>query len=101
MRADKILKSHRKSKRVRIQLPRPIESMTCCVFFGLNLPKRSQLGRGRGILVTGRKTAILARQALLRGLAFYFAIAVLCQTAAANPAQMISDFRLKHGEKRV
>src|SRR5258705_6285235 len=74
--------------------------MTCCVFFGLNLPSGPKLGRGRG-LVTGRKTAILVRQALLLGLAFCFAITALSQTAAANPAQMISDFRLKHGEKRV
>jgi len=54
--------------------------------------------------VTGRKTAILARQALLLGLAFCLATTVLTalgQTAAADPAQMISDFRLKHGEKRV
>jgi hypothetical protein len=51
--------------------------------------------------VTGRRTAILARQALLLGLAFCLASTVLGQTAAANPAQMISDFRLKHGEKRV
>ena len=51
--------------------------------------------------MTGRKTAILVRQALLLGLAFCFAITALSQTAAANPAQMISDFRLKHGEKRV
>ncbi len=54
--------------------------------------------------MTGRKTAILARQALLLGLAFCLATTVLTalgQTAAADPAQMISDFRLKHGEKRV
>jgi uncharacterized protein YkwD len=51
--------------------------------------------------VTGRKTAILVRQALLLGLAFCFAMTALSQTAAADPAQMISDFRLKHGEKRV
>jgi uncharacterized protein YkwD len=44
---------------------------------------------------------ILARQALLLGLALCFATTVLGQTAAADPAQMISDFRLKHGEKRV
>jgi len=49
----------------------------------------------------GRKTAFLARQALLLGLSLCFATAVLGRTAAANPAQMISDFRLKHGEKRV
>ncbi|UPJ54201.1 CAP domain-containing protein [Bradyrhizobium sp. 200] len=75
--------------------------MTCSVFFGLNLPSGSELGKGRGTVVTGRKTVILARQALLLGLTLCFAIAVLSRTAAANPAQMISDFRLKHGEKRV
>jgi hypothetical protein len=50
--------------------------------------------------VTGRKTVILARQAVLLGLALCFAT-MLGHTAAANPAQLISDFRLKHGEKRV
>ena len=47
------------------------------------------------------KIVILARHALLLGLALCFATTVLGRTAAANPAQMISDFRLKHGEKRV
>jgi hypothetical protein len=51
--------------------------------------------------VTGRKTVFLARQALWLGLALCCATTVLGRTAAANPAQMISDFRLKHGEKRV
>ena len=51
--------------------------------------------------MTGRKTAVLARQALLLGLVICFAATVGSRTAAANPAQMISDFRLKHGEKRV
>jgi uncharacterized protein YkwD len=51
--------------------------------------------------VTGWKTVILARQALLLGLALCFATTVLGRTAAADPAQLISDFRLKHGEKRV
>jgi hypothetical protein len=51
--------------------------------------------------VTGRKTVFLVRQALWLGLALCFATTVLGRTAAANPAQMISDFRLKHGEKRV
>ncbi|WP_376700294.1 CAP domain-containing protein [Bradyrhizobium archetypum] len=50
--------------------------------------------------MAGSKTVILARQALLLGLVICFA-AVGGRTAAANPAQMISDFRLKHGEKRV
>jgi len=44
---------------------------------------------------------ILARRALLLGLALCFAAAVPGRTAVADPAQMISDFRLKHGEKRV
>ncbi|WP_065756341.1 CAP domain-containing protein [Bradyrhizobium paxllaeri] len=35
------------------------------------------------------------------GFAICFVAVVGCRTAAANPAQMISDFRLKHGEKRV
>jgi uncharacterized protein YkwD len=75
--------------------------MTCHVFFGLKLPSDPNLGKGRGKLVTGTKTVVLARQALLLGLALCFATTVLGQTAAANPAQMISDFRLKHGQKRV
>ena len=41
------------------------------------------------------------RQALLLALVLCCATAVLGRTAAANPAQLISDFRLKHGEKRV
>ncbi len=75
--------------------------MTCRIFFGLNLPSDPNLGKGRGKLVTGTKTVILARQALLLGLALCFATTVLGRTAAADPAQLISDFRLKHGEKRV
>jgi uncharacterized protein YkwD len=51
--------------------------------------------------VTGTKTAILARQVLLLGLALCFATTLPSRTAAADPAQLISDFRLKHGEKRV
>jgi uncharacterized protein YkwD len=51
--------------------------------------------------VTGTKTVNLARQALLLGLALCFATPLLGRTAAADPAQLISDFRLKHGEKRV
>jgi hypothetical protein len=38
---------------------------------------------------------------LLLGLAICFAVAVGSRTAESNPAQLISDFRLKHGEKRV
>lgn len=51
--------------------------------------------------MAGRKTVFLVRQALLLGLVICFAATVGSRTAAANPAQMISDFRLKHGEKRV
>jgi hypothetical protein len=51
--------------------------------------------------VTGTKTVILARQVLLLGLALCFATTILGRTAAADPAQLISDFRLKHREKRV
>ena len=51
--------------------------------------------------MTGTKIVILARQALLLGLVLCFATTALGRTAAADPAQMISDFRLKHGEKRV
>jgi hypothetical protein len=51
--------------------------------------------------VGGGKTVILTRQALLLGLVICFAVTAGSQRAAANPAQMISDFRLKHGEKRV
>ena len=51
--------------------------------------------------MTGTKIVILVRRALLLGLALCFATLALGRTAAADPAQMISDFRLKHGEKRV
>ena len=47
------------------------------------------------------RIVILARQVLLLGLALCFAVALPVRPAAADPAQMISDFRLKHGEKRV
>ena len=50
--------------------------------------------------MAGRKTVILVRQALLLGLVICFAAAA-SRPAAANPAQMISDFRLKHRQKRV
>src|SRR5205807_8232684 len=86
---------------VRIQLPRPIKSMTCCIFFEANLPRMPQSGRARGHFVSGRKTVILARNAVLFGLVLCFAATALGQAAAASPAQMISDFRLKHGERRV
>jgi uncharacterized protein YkwD len=51
--------------------------------------------------VTGRKTVSLTRNAVLFGLALCFAAPALSRTAAADPAQLISDFRLKHREKRV
>ena len=51
--------------------------------------------------MSGTKIVILARQALLLGLALCFATTVLGRTATANPAELISDFRLKHGQKRV
>jgi hypothetical protein len=51
--------------------------------------------------VTGTKTVILARQVLLLGLALCFVTTILGRTAAADPAQLISDFRQKHREKRV
>ena len=54
-----------------------------------------------GRFVTFTRIFILARRALLLGLALCFVAAVPGRTAAADPAQMISDFRLKHGEKRV
>ena len=54
-----------------------------------------------GKSVSGMRIFILARRALLLGLALCFVAAVPGRTAAADPAQMISDFRLKHGEKRV
>jgi hypothetical protein len=72
--------------------------MACNVHFGLNLS--GAVGRGRGTIVAGRKTVILVRQALLLGLLICLAT-VGSRPAAANPAQLISDFRLKHGEKRV
>jgi uncharacterized protein YkwD len=70
-------------------------------FFWIVSSRRSQSGRGRGKPVTGTKTVILARQVLLLGLALCFATTILGRTAAADPAQLISDFRLKHREKRV
>jgi hypothetical protein len=51
--------------------------------------------------VTGTRIAILARQALLLGLGLCFATVLSGRTAAADPAQLISEFRLKQGEKRV
>lgn len=78
--------------------------MACNVHFGLNLS--GAVGRGRGTIVAGRKTVILktvilVRRALLLGLLICLAATAASRTAAANPAQLISDFRLKHGEKRV
>lgn len=54
-----------------------------------------------GKFVSFARIFIPARHALLLGLALCFAAAIPGRTAAADPAQMISDFRLKHGEKRV
>jgi uncharacterized protein YkwD len=65
----------------------------------VNLP--AIFGKGRGTIVTGGTTVSVVRQALLCGLLICLAATIGSQTAAANPAQLISDFRLKHGEKRV
>ena len=54
-----------------------------------------------GESVRGSRISNLARHALLLGLALCFAAAIPGRMAAAGPAEMISDFRLKHGEKRV
>lgn len=54
-----------------------------------------------GELVSGSRISILVRRALLLGLVLCLATAIPGRAAAADPAQMISDFRLKHGEKRV
>jgi hypothetical protein len=54
-----------------------------------------------GNLVSGTKIFILARCAVWLGLALCFVAAIPARSAAASPAEMISDFRLKHGEKRV
>jgi hypothetical protein len=54
-----------------------------------------------GDFVNFARISVLARRALLLGLALCFAAAIPGRTAAASPADMISDFRLKHGEKRV
>lgn len=51
--------------------------------------------------MTGGTTVSVVRQALLCGLLICLAAMIGSRTAAANPAQLISDFRLKHGEKRV
>jgi Cysteine-rich secretory protein family len=52
-------------------------------------------------LSTFGKSLMRARQALLLGLMVCLVAMAGSGNAAANPAQMISDFRLKHGEKRV
>src|SRR5690349_135276 len=69
--------------------------------FRVESSRRFEMGRAAGTPVTGRKIVILARRALLLALALSFVTTVPGRTAAAGPAQMISDFRLKHGEKRV
>ncbi|WP_376711966.1 CAP domain-containing protein [Bradyrhizobium hereditatis] len=51
--------------------------------------------------MAGRKTVIVIGRALLLALVICFAATVGSRPATASPAQMISDFRLKHGEKRV
>jgi uncharacterized protein YkwD len=54
----------------------------------------------KAIVIVGKRT-VPVRQVLLFALALCFATTVPGRTATANPAQMISDFRLKHGEGRV
>lgn len=54
-----------------------------------------------GDFVRFARIFIEARHALLLGLTLCFVAAIPGGTAAADPAQLISDFRLKHGEKRV
>jgi hypothetical protein len=70
--------------------------MACNDHFGLNLS--GAVGRGRGTLVAGRKTVIALRLVLF---GLLVCLVAGSRTAAANPAQLISDFRLRHGEKRV
>lgn len=48
-----------------------------------------------------RKSFVRAQKALLLGLLACFVVIGGSQAASGDPAQMISDFRLKHGEKRV
>jgi hypothetical protein len=67
----------------------------------LKLPRYANPASGMGRFVTGTRIFILARHVVLLGVALCFAAAIPARTAAADPAQMISDFRLKHGEKRV
>jgi hypothetical protein len=49
------------------------------------------------VRVTGTKILIVARRLLVVALC----VVLPAGTAVADPAQLISDFRLKHGEKRV
>jgi len=65
----------------------------------LNLPA-SQLGYGEPSLNV-RETFGRARRALLLGLVLCIVAIAGSRAASADPAGMISDFRLKHGEKRV
>lgn len=67
--------------------------------FGLNLP--DAWWEDREPLSIVRKSFNRARQALLLGLVVCIVAIAGSGTAFANPAAMISDFRLKHGEKRV
>ena len=59
------------------------------------------MSRGKVIRRRTQGLGFLVVLALLLGLALCFATTVLGRTAAANPAQLISDFRQKHREKRV
>ena len=61
-----------------------------------------EIGKRMGSkFVIDRGIVLLAKQLLLLGLTLCFATTALSQTPAGSPAQMISDFRLKHGEGRV
>ena len=51
--------------------------------------------------MAARRIVIPAGRALLLALVICLGATVASQRAAASPAEMISDFRLKHGEKRV
>jgi hypothetical protein len=73
--------------------------MTWSVLSGCIFPVRNW--GDRGTLSTVSKIGTRARQALLLGLMLCFVAIAGSSNAAANPAAMISDFRLKHGEKRV
>jgi len=67
--------------------------------FGLNLP--GAWSEDREPLSIVSKSFKRARQVLLLGLVVCIIAIASGGTASANPAAMISDFRVKHGEKRV